>query len=1544
MNSIGRLLDNRLRKRDHHKRINTVHLARRRQSDEDADEDVAYQQGSTSPQTNKSTKTSKTDPTLDHSLLSESSPSRVALNKRQVRYGMGNGFVLREQRTKLRSYSADDCDNSTITSHRTSDGERDQLNSSNLQVPSALSADSMAFRRRDIKTNKRSVPADLTLHLDSNKRSTCRPFTTDTNVENVPIATGRSEVQSDATRASTQIATNRAIDLAMRRIQNMQQQLNEEQRRITELAITANAISEDKHGQAISKPLNEEKKRITGRLEEHVEKGQSNFIAHDLMSYQSRSISSSVGVEINHVASESYYGAVKSRFHAQMENNAVKKNLLLPVLSEDCNADATKTFGTRKYILSGESNVDASSLPPKFSNIQRHTHRQDAMSVSMASDRTPDPIFCPSPETSRASQSTVHHDDLATSLLKTHDLSSICEPEYEPGCDMAMAMDINSLATQTLNDLKNEYHRKEGTRSSSKPSVILSPSPKYIMASDKLPANALSPDSIFASINESSVADSDQATFLHDIENKPGCDRAFEKKNDSAVSLQLMPRFVVNTVETDAPGNVLSRSKAFRAYLTSVTEKTRDVEPQGSLEKTKGIYQTSDGLNARILKQQISQSVNGDVDNTNIGVQSLKSAFESSHAHVGLQFIREDCVEDNDDSGDVIVKSSKEKFEGKVEQKASLVSTLRAKFESKRAAPIPSQQFKQAVSKFDFQPPRGRNTVVATERSIGNKRVDEPLAPTPRQEPADVTEPAAVISVKDRIRSFNESSASTRSDSVPRCLTSQVHPAKNGRAISQSWTSVSTYEIVRNREPRSNAYSEQTLEKQNSGAKSFSHAQDRPSITVVPSQKSGVELYRQSLALCASEGTHGQRPLSNAAATSNRIKSRPALLKILKSRNARKAARVQFQCNNRQTSEPTKERSTESEGKQKNAESKTCDKLLHSLVPVEAVDDACRSNSFAKSASSFVKTPMHHTEKNDIPVEPLKDSDTSMEVALVEEDGSNRILANSMGLSTADTTHPAKISSAWKAESAASSATSLSRFSFPSAATRETILRFSAMAKLKDSRALMQHGGRGVPVRPEASEISISRFPEQASSYESQFDLKMNKPTGNVVHDNGVRPKCYKAAALASTIHGNSTSATYTEEKKTEDAREITDDDSECSDGVTLDMSIADVSILTTPTALVSKAEDKNLALGAVPSSSESTESGATDDASSNQTSEAAAPLLSRARDEIPLSDDHSGSANSFFNRRVDQARSWTVGCEAPAIETRKAKFKRSNIFGDETGWNVSQISNLFPLTSNNHSKTDDHFNFDTLWHSFGMESTKAVEETGKQHGKRPTTPTRSNTTARLVPTTRQYSAKTAYDPPDTASSFPQMRTTGRREVVASSLVAQVPAWQRRTSTTGTRSFVSASSSIDLYTRIPSTSRSSPGISEKYYWPTASSSPPDTCGFPLSRQLRDQATTTTTRRSISVASKAENNKSAGNPQPQSHRLDMNEAMSRYIDEHDKLMIRLHTLRENRMKRGPIHYDRQQLHHKPSDIDEQSGSTRSSTKFGGRTFMASLDVD
>jgi hypothetical protein len=71
---------------------------------------------------------------------------------------------------------------------------------------------------------------------------------------------------------------------------------------------------------------------------------------------------------------------------------------------------------------------------------------------------------------------------------------------------------------------------------------------------------------------------------------------------------------------------------------------------------------------------------------------------------------------------------------------------------------------------------------------------------------------------------------------------------------------------------------------------------------------------------------------------------------------------------------------------------------------------------------------------------------------------------------------------------------------------------------------------------------------------------------------------------------------------------------------------------------------------------------------------------------------------------------------------------------------------------------------------------------------------------------------------------------------------------------------------------------------------------------------------------------------------------MNEAMSRYIDEHDKLMIRLHTLRENRMKRGPIHYDRQQLHHKPSDIDEQSGSTRSSTKFGGRTFMASLDVD
>jgi hypothetical protein len=129
--------------------------------------------------------------------------------------------------------------------------------------------------------------------------------------------------------------------------------------------------------------------------------------------------------------------------------------------------------------------------------------------------------------------------------------------------------------------------------------------------------------------------------------------------------------------------------------------------------------------------------------------------------------------------------------------------------------------------------------------------------------------------------------------------------------------------------------------------------------------------------------------------------------------------------------------------------------------------------------------------------------------------------------------------------------------------------------------------------------------------------------------------------------------------------------ESEFSDGVTLDLSIADVSNITDPTAIRSKASKE---VDRQPSTSSSTEDILTkkSEASSSQTSEAAAPLIDAST--RLLSDDMSGLIGHQNKQRMEKkldARndksSFGIGQE----DTRG--------FG-EVGWDIQHVQSSFPF------------------------------------------------------------------------------------------------------------------------------------------------------------------------------------------------------------------------------------------------------------------------
>jgi hypothetical protein len=193
------------------------------------------------------------------------------------------------------------------------------------------------------------------------------------------------------------------------------------------------------------------------------------------------------------------------------------------------------------------------------------------------------------------------------------------------------------------------------------------------------------------------------------------------------------------------------------------------------------------------------------------------------------------------------------------------------------------------------------------------------------------------------------------------------------------------------------------------------------------------------------------------------------------------------------------------------------------------------------------------------------------------------------------------------------------------------------------------------------------------------------------------------------------------------DESSLSQSGSEYSSGVTLDLSIADVSCLTNPTAFVSKVGDffenetlrkqnasvthsnpflskSHLCSDTIKASAKRSE------ASSSQPSEAAAPLIARAMRLRPMSDELSAGDSLFAGGALD-AGQWDQPRGhyfAPAPFTSRApvplalSIEKSNLTSQSatedfsmknTGWDLADVNSLFPVDS---SFAADLFEFET--------------------------------------------------------------------------------------------------------------------------------------------------------------------------------------------------------------------------------------------------------
>jgi hypothetical protein len=258
-------------------------------------------------------------------------------------------------------------------------------------------------------------------------------------------------------------------------------------------------------------------------------------------------------------------------------------------------------------------------------------------------------------------------------------------------------------------------------------------------------------------------------------------------------------------------------------------------------------------------------------------------------------------------------------------------------------------------------------------------------------------------------------------------------------------------------------------------------------------------------------------------------------------------------------------------------------------------------------------------------------------------------------------------------------------------------------------------------------------------------------------------------------------------------------DESEYSDGVTLDMSIAEVSNLTIPTALISKTGERSHASDdgrrtTGPVSVDDDRSGARSidlieaeakksEASSSQTSEAAAPLIAKALRY--LSDDKSTDTGSLFFRSRAQIASNTSDWDNGLRPTRKLSSQLAAVTPDEEkksaedefllkdkdfGWDMEQVESLFPVKDKT-TANENIFDFDSHWQAFPSDTRQSgvvdpffdlppPMDDVLLHPSRSKTPTRRNTSrrGRMVPSapvqasseSAMYAADMIVDPPKT--------------------------------------------------------------------------------------------------------------------------------------------------------------------------------------------------
>ena len=441
---------------------------------------------------------------------------------------------------------------------------------------------------------------------------------------------------------------------------------------------------------------------------------------------------------------------------------------------------------------------------------------------------------------------------------------------------------------------------------------------------------------------------------------------------------------------------------------------------------------------------------------------------------------------------------------------------------------------------------------------------------------------------------------------------------------------------------------------------------------------------------------------------------------------------------------------------------------------------------------------------------------------------------------------------------------------------------------------------------------------------------------------------------------------------------------SEFSDGVTLDMSIAEVSGLTVPTALISRPGGE-FSVATVEEEEGESESSSKhqaeveakrSEASSSQTSEALIPLLNRTLRQRPMSDERS-MGDSFFEARAIVANHWSKTSEIGQQRTSTKEIKKK--FGDSKddssgGWDPSRIETSFPITPSN---AGDLFEFESGWEPFSTEQERddpfkqAEEKKFDDLTSRSTTPTRSNRERkngsyidRRYPNfsggSKLQTAKDSPKPSGEANVVPPLHFNSVNNDIPKTSASFDAGSENSPEVPAISSFESAArlSRSRLARHAASGGSGQDGGVER---PTAQvennravpfGSRPSSFFGRTHPQSLDPSWEKETYPSFDPTVPAPTN--IHQPQapswkpptrPPARANPISGAMERYGAQHAALLARLRALKEARMRRANAIYARTtSVFPRQVEIDDYSLSTKSSTQFGGSHFMESLKVD